>query len=477
MDKSKHNLRSNFLLVLFAISSFSLFAQKQVNTGSVTLSNNNGQTGTTQIQSNRIRNLSITSSTTAQQERKISGTSLGVIPGNVYTNNILTSAGGDMTSNSNSNNDVVNCPMMYVQVTIPFLQSCVNSVAQIDYCNHGTATAINSYVDVELPAELSLDSAEIPYTVQGANVYRFQLGNIPVANCNQFELYFTTTCDSSLIGDQHCIQAHIYPDTLCNSVQNTPLITVNANCNAAGKTTFTLNNHGTEVTLDQYMQLIVIEDHLLAGGTPAVYLDDTLELESQGTFARGFTGGQQHYELKLTDGQGNQLVHSRVNNCYAGSQNVVINTFHTHQHLNQFGNGGILPSISQGCAINGEATAQTNSSFIPAANSSPNYNNSSTINSNNNGNTSDLEQLEVAETTVKVFPNPFNYYTTVEIEGPIADRFMFRLYDATGKIVRIMEIEGQRTFQIERENLLQGMYLYQIEAQGKFIDSGKLIIK
>ena len=481
MDTSKQSLRSNFLLLL-VISSFSLFAQEKNPANKATIKTNSYQTGDTQIQTNtstiNSRLILQGSTTEAHQGRQISrgGLLYDTETETPYGVDIHTAVDGNLSSNATQTSSLVNCPMMYVQVNIPFLQSCISSSAQINFCNHGTATAFGAFVEVELPAELLLDSADLPYTLVSTNLYRFQLGTVLTSVCNQFEVYFTTDCDPSLIGEDHCIHAHIYPDTLCNSVQNTPLITVDATC-VSGKTTFTVNNHGVAVTMDQHMQLIIIEDHLLVNGTDTiVYRDDSLALGSGGIFTRGFTSGHRDYKLTITDGSGNQLVQSKVNNCYDGSIDLLINNLHTHQVADQFGNGSILPSTSQGCAENGASVAQSNSSATPSSNTTFNSNGGSN-NTNNADAASSLKSFESEETTVLVFPNPFSQYTTLRIEGPISDRFMFRLYDATGKTVQMIEIEGQREFQIERGNLLRGMYLYQIESEGQLIDAGKLIIK
>jgi hypothetical protein len=474
MDKSKHNLRLNFLLLLFAISSFSLFAQKNNTENEATVKTNSDQSGTTQTNTPSVDGrLILHSSTTGiHHVREIPRGGLQVNNGTIYGDDIRTSEDDILNNSSSQTSSLVNCPMMYVQVNIPFLQSCIHSSAQVNFCNHGTATAFGAFVDLELPAELVLDSADLPYTIVGTNLYRFLLGTIAISACNQFDIYFTTNCDSNLIGEDHCINAHIYPDTLCNGVQNTPLITVDATC-VNGKTTFTLNNHGTAVTMDQHMQLIIIEDHLLAGGNHRELINQSLVLESGGTFTRGYTPGIPDYLLTLTDNLGNQLVHSSVKSCSIGASNTLINTSHAHQSIDQFGNGSLLPSISQACAENGQATTQTNSTFAPTNTNSE----SSDGNTTTRDNTSNLEAFELEETTVLVFPNPFSQSATVRIEGSISDHFMFRLYDATGRMVQLMEIEGQKEFQIERGNLLQGMYLYQIESEGQLIDAGKVIIK
>ncbi|MFT5645658.1 MAG: hypothetical protein ACI976_000331 [Aureispira sp.] len=477
MDTSKHSLRSNFLLLL-VVSSFSLFAQEKNQANKTTIKTDNYQTGSTQIQTNTSttnNRLILQGSTTETHlDRQISrgGVVYDTETETPYGVDIHTAVDGDLSSNSTQTSSLVNCPMMYVQVNVPFLQSCISSSAQINFCNHGTAPAIGAFVEVEFPAELLLDSAEIPYTLVSTNLYRFQLGTVPVSICDQFEVYFTTDCDSNLIGNDHCIHAHIYPDTLCNSVQSTPLITVDATC-ISGKTTFTVNNHGTAVTMGQQMELIIIEDHLLANGTDTIYHNDTFALESGGTYIHGLNPGIQGYKLTMTDGLGNQLVQSKVSGC-TDTTNALIENSHAQQDADQFGNGSTLPSTSQGCAVNGASVAQSSSSAAPSSNTTFNPNEGS---NNNTDAASNLKSLELEETTVLVFPNPFSQYTTVRIEGPISDRLMFRLYDATGKTVQMIEIEGQREFQIERGNLLQGMYLYQIESEGKLIDAGKLLIK
>lgn len=485
MDKLKHNFRSSFLLLLLAMSSFSLFAQKQTVANKAITKTNNTATGTTQSNTSTINRRLILQGTTtkAHQVPEVLGRGLQVDNevtdsevSSSYSDNIHTTSGGDLSSNSNPTSSLASCPMMYVQVDIPFLQSCIHSSAQVNYCNQGAATAFGTYVDVEIPAELALDSADLPYTLVAVNLYRFQLGTVPVSVCNQFNVYFTTNCDSNLIGEEHCINARIYPDTLCNSVQNTPLVIVDATC-VAGKAIFTLTNHGTTVTANQHMQLVIIEDHLIVGGgyptTPI--LDDTLVLSSGVVSTHSFTPGYDPYKLELTDGAGSQLVISKIKNCYAGSSSVDINTLHTHQKLDQFGNGSLLPSTSQACAVNGNSAVQSNSSFAPSPSNNGTFKPNGT--SNTVDNASDLELLESEETTVLVFPNPFSQYTTVRIQGPVPERFVFRLYDAMGKAVQVAEYEEQRAFQVERGNLSQGMYLYQIESEGKLIDTGKLIIK
>lgn len=359
---------------------------------------------------------------------------------------------------------------MFVEVTIPFLQSCVASTAQVDYCNHGNADAINSYVDVAFPSELTLDSASLPYTIVGTGLYRFQLGTVVDNSCDLFYVHFTTICDSSLLNEEHCINAHIYPDTLCNSVYSDYLLSVDGKC-VGSNAKFTVHNHGMAVTLGQHIQYVIIEDHLLAGGNPLPLFKDTLVLDKDSTLELNVSGTYSGYRLKLLDSLGTEFAYSSVQNCSATSNNSTT----TNHYNNLFWNDSHLPFESQGCAINGKTTTTTN--VVPNSLLAPLSNPAGSNSNSKESSSSKFELLETEETIIQVYPNPFSQYAVIKIEYPIADHFTFRLYNATGQTVQFRNLSEQREFRIERKNLLNGMYLYQIESEGQLIGAGKVIIK
>ena len=80
-------------------------------------------------------------------------------------------------------------------------------------------------------------------------------------------------------------------------------------------------------------------------------------------------------------------------------------------------------------------------------------------------------------TIVSVFPNPFDHYTSFKIDGSIAKDFSFKLYNITGKEVKVRSLSDTRVFRVERGSLLEGVYFYKIEANGKLIATGKIIIR
>lgn len=473
MNLLKHNLRYAAFLFAFLVSGLTTFAQKetptQKNTPSTVIKN---QVDLQVVRPNsdnasQDNNGSGGQSTGTTVITQAPGFSLQMDAGSVYTNVLYTSAGNDGNMSNVTNNNIVDCPMMFVDVTVPFLQSCIASTAQIDYCNQGSAAAINSYVDVEFPIELTLDSASLPYTIVGTNIYRFQLGTVLTNSCDIFDVHFTTACDSSLIGNSHCIKAHIYPDTLCNGAHNDYLLSVNGKCAAPG-TKFTVQNHGMPLTLDQKVQIIIIDDHLLGGsGNPTVIKQDTIAIGKDSTLGFNISGIYSDVKLKVIDNNNTVLAYSSIRGCTAAPSNPVIINHHTEKFAE---NNSHLPFVDEACSVNGQSSnSQTNTM--------PNATPESINKMNTTQKSSRFDLLNKETTTIQVYPNPFTQYATVQIEGPIADHFTFRLYDVTGQMVQSRIISKQREFRIERNNLLNGMYLYQIESDGTMIGAGKIMLK
>ena len=110
------------------------------------------------------------------------------------------------------------CPLMTVDLGIPQLRRCFENVVYVNYCNQGSQPADSAWVDLELDPYLSLAGSAQAYAPLGNNVYRFPVGNILPGHCGAFSLTVYVDCDSTVIGQTHCITAHAYPDTLCTSV-------------------------------------------------------------------------------------------------------------------------------------------------------------------------------------------------------------------------------------------------------------------
>ena len=78
---------------------------------------------------------------------------------------------------------------------------------------------------------------------------------------------------------------------------------------------------------------------------------------------------------------------------------------------------------------------------------------------------------------IKVFPNPFNDYTTFLLEGINSyDGCSFALYDIFGREVKSIENISNNPFHINKDNLNEDIYIYKIFSNSKIISTGKLVL-
>lgn len=107
------------------------------------------------------------------------------------------------------------CPYLEVDISTPFLAVCSDVEYTVSYCNLGTVTAQNAYVDVTLDEKLTFVSSGVPFSSQDGRTYRFQLGNIDAAKCASFKIQTQLACNGIAQGQSVLVKAHIYPDTVC----------------------------------------------------------------------------------------------------------------------------------------------------------------------------------------------------------------------------------------------------------------------
>lgn len=111
---------------------------------------------------------------------------------------------------------IIDCPYMLVDVSTPLVRICSTSVYYINYDNLGTIDADSVYVEVLMDPHYIIDSASIPWELpQVGNLYVFDLGTVPFETGGTFRMYTQLPCDSALLGQTHCVQTHIFPDSLC----------------------------------------------------------------------------------------------------------------------------------------------------------------------------------------------------------------------------------------------------------------------
>lgn len=153
------------------------------------------------------------------------------------------------------------CPYMTVDLSTPFLRRCFENTYTIQYCNKGTATAENAYVQVSFDPYLTVVSSTIPWVSDSNNTYVFPVGNMVIGDCGTFSVKVLVNCDAAL-GQTHCSSAFVYPDTLCLETPgwSGASLEVTGRCEA-GDVIFTVTNKGADMT--QSVDYVVFEDIMI----------------------------------------------------------------------------------------------------------------------------------------------------------------------------------------------------------------------
>jgi len=74
-------------------------------------------------------------------------------------------------------------------------------------------------------------------------------------------------------------------------------------------------------------------------------------------------------------------------------------------------------------------------------------------------------------------PNPFTYKTAIKINNSVNKNYELKLYNNNGILIRKTETFASNTIELERKDLINGIYFFELMCEGKFINSGKLVIE
>ena len=157
---------------------------------------------------------------------------------------------------------LVDCPKLSVSISTDRLRICVPNTYYVNYCNRGTADAVGATVVVDFDSLLAVNSASVPYTNIG-NKYTFQVGNIKEDSCGLFTVNTTLNC-SAVLGTTQCVEAHIYPDSVCTPIDprwDRANVSVDGRC-LGDSVLFRIRNIGSG-NMSQIKKYIVIEDNVL----------------------------------------------------------------------------------------------------------------------------------------------------------------------------------------------------------------------
>jgi uncharacterized repeat protein (TIGR01451 family) len=163
-----------------------------------------------------------------------------------------------------AHNAIAYCPLLNVELSTPFLRRCFNSMYYVNYCNTGTQTANNAYIDIDFDSFLALDTNNIPvnWTLLSGNTYRFDIGTVNIGACGTFPLTVMVSC-TAVLGQTHCSNAQIAPASNCLLPTWTgAIINVNAAC-VNDSVIFTISNTGSSAS--SVLNYNMIQDTLQVG--------------------------------------------------------------------------------------------------------------------------------------------------------------------------------------------------------------------
>lgn len=159
---------------------------------------------------------------------------------------------------------LVDCPLLYVDVSTPFLRRCFQNRYSVVVENRGTDEAVAATVSLTVDEFLLVDSFSIDPISQAGNVYEFAIGDLAAWETFDFFMWATVDCDNTVIGQTHCVEAYAMPDSICTTPSpewDQASMTVNATCDA-DSIIFTIKNEG-EGANAEVLGFVIIEDDIL----------------------------------------------------------------------------------------------------------------------------------------------------------------------------------------------------------------------
>ncbi|MCH2045093.1 MAG: T9SS type A sorting domain-containing protein [Saprospiraceae bacterium] len=157
------------------------------------------------------------------------------------------------------------CPLLTVDISAPFLRMTGSgSNYIINYCNEGTLPAYGVYIDVDIDPGLNVLNTSLPIASQNGNVYTFLLDTVDIFECGSFHINVIVDT-SAVLGQTHCTEAHIHPDTVCGISWLGPEFELSDSC-TGDSIYFELTNIGTD--MQGNLNYFVFEDDLMLHDNP-----------------------------------------------------------------------------------------------------------------------------------------------------------------------------------------------------------------
>ena len=122
---------------------------------------------------------------------------------------------GDSTVINFPQQDTISCPLLTVDISTPFLRRCFDNTYYVKYSNIGNLIAENAFIEITFDPFIIVNSSTLPWSIVEENTYTFLVGSLAIGQEETFTINTTVNCEETVLGQTHCVHAHIRPDTLC----------------------------------------------------------------------------------------------------------------------------------------------------------------------------------------------------------------------------------------------------------------------
>lgn len=158
------------------------------------------------------------------------------------------------------------CPQLYVEAATPFLRRCFSNTYSINYGNIGTVASPGN-IRIILDPYFLFENSQPPPVQQSGDTLWYETGLLAPFEQGAIQLTITVDCNSTVLGQMHCLDAHITPDTLCLPPPATwdgSNIVMNAQCLGDSVVVVLLNNGSGNMSVAA--NYLVIEDQIMLRG-------------------------------------------------------------------------------------------------------------------------------------------------------------------------------------------------------------------
>lgn len=159
---------------------------------------------------------------------------------------------------------IIACSRPEISGGTPFLRRCVENLYIFTYCNFGTTKLENPEINISYSDDFTFVRSSInPASLEDNNI-QIQGENLEVGECKFLFVTFEVSCETTVLGETHCIDASIGPFENCVQPQNWSGadIAVDVECNNE-EVNFTIKNEG-DGNMTSPKNFIVIEDDVMS---------------------------------------------------------------------------------------------------------------------------------------------------------------------------------------------------------------------